>query len=475
MGLCRKTMPAAITRRELLGRCALGFGGTALAALLADNSWGAAPAGAPPLHARAGHFPAKARNVIFLFMEGGVSQVESFDPKPQLQKYAGQPFPVKTEPTQFNAIGNTLPSLWKFRRYGQSGIEVSDLFPHVGSMIDDIAVVRSAVSEFPEHTNANYHMHTGTGRQGFPSVGAWVSYGLGSENRNLPGFIVIESSSFLPPGGLDNFGAGFLPAVYQGSMFKADAAPLANIRPAEPKAQQQQNKLQLVRDIDQFGLAETGPEDQIESAIANFELAARMQTSVPRLMDLGGETAATKKMYGLESGHQKTKLFGMQCLLARRMIEQGVRFVELLMPAQARWDQHDKLREDHADNALTVDQPIAALLADLKQRGLLDETLVLWSGEFGRTPFAQGANGRDHNEFGFSLWMAGGGIKGGVVHGATDELGYKVVDGKVTVHDLHATLLHLLGVDHTRLTYRFAGRDMRLTDVHGNVIKEIIG
>jgi len=465
-------MPRAISRREMLGRCALGFGGTALAALLADQSWGAAVAS--PLDSRPGHYRPRARNVIFLFMEGGVSQIESFDPKPALQKYAGQPFPVKTEKTQFNAIGSTLPSLWKFNRYGQSGIEVSDLFPHVGQMIDDIAVIRSAVGEFPEHTNANYFMHTGTGRQGFPSLGAWVSYGLGTENRNLPGFVVIESNSFLPPGGLDNFGAGFLPAVYQGSIFKADTVPLANIRPAERKAILQQNKLNLVRDIDRLGLAETGPEDQIESAIANFELAARMQTAVPTLMDFSAETAGVKKSYGLESGHEKTRLFGMQCLAARRMIEQGVRFVELLMPAGARWDQHDKLREEHADNARTVDQPIAALLADLKQRGLLEETLVLWSGEFGRTPFAQGTNGRDHNEFGFSLWMAGGGIKGGTVYGATDELGYKVVENKATVHDLHATILHLLGVDHTRLTYRFAGRDMRLTDVHGHVIKDIL-
>jgi len=458
----------------MLGRCALGFGTTALAALLADESYCAAAAPASPLDARAGHYRPRARNVIFLFMEGGVSQVESFDPKPQLEKHAGRPFPVKTEKTQFNDIGSTLPSLWKFKRYGQSGIEVSDLFPHVGSMIDNIAVIRSAVGEFPEHTNANYFMHTGSGRQGFPSVGAWVSYGLGTENRNLPGFIVIESNSFLPPGGLDNFGAGFLPAVYQGSMFKADSVPLANIRPAERKATLQQNKLNLVRDIDRLGLAVTGPEDQIESAIANFELAARMQTAVPALMDFSEETAALKKSYGMESAHEKTRLFGMQCLGARRMIERGVRFVELLMPAGARWDQHDKLREDHADNARTVDQPIAALLADLKQRGLLDETLVLWSGEFGRTPFAQGKNGRDHNEFGFSLWMAGGGIKGGMVYGATDDLGYKVVENKVTVHDLHATLLHLLGIDHTRLTYRFAGRDMRLTDVHGNVIKDIL-
>ena len=472
-------MRDAFSRREMLSRCALGFGGTALASLLADNAYGAGDFGdsdSPqgPLAARPAHFPAKARNVIFLFMEGGVSQVDSFDPKPLLAKYDGKPFPMKTEPTQFNAVGNTLASPWKFQPYGESGIPVSELFPKIGSVVDELAIVRSAVSEFPEHTNANYHFHTGSGRQGLPSVGSWITYGLGSENQNLPGYIVIESNSFLPPGGPDNFGAGFLPATYQGSMFRAGATPVANIKPSELRDVLQRNKLGLVRDIDELGLAEIGRDDQLESAIANFELAYRMQTAVPDLTDVRGETAAMKKFYGLDSALESTRLFGTECLLARRMIERGVRFVELLMPAGTRWDQHGQLRKDHAANARTVDQPIAALIADLKQRGLLDETLVLWSGEFGRTPFAQGDDGRDHNEHGFSLWMAGGGIQGGTVHGATDEFGYKVIENKVTIYDLHATILHLLGLDHTKLTYRFAGRDMRLTDVHGQVIMPIL-
>lgn len=458
----------------MLARCGLGFGSTALAFLLANETAGAAESASDPLAARAPHFPARAKNVIFLFMEGGVSQVDSFDPKPLLKKYDGMPFPGHIEPTQFNEVGNTFASPWKFQRYGESGIPVSELFPNIGRVVDDLAVVRSAVSEFAEHTNANYHLHTGSGRQGLPSAGAWTTYGLGSENQNLPGYVVIESNSFLPPGGPDNFGAGFLPASYQGSIFRAADIPVPNIAPATTQPQVQKNKLSLINDIDRLALAENGHDDQLESAIANFELAYRMQTAVPDLADLSSETAATKRFYGLQSGNDTTRLFGTECLLARRMVERGVRFVELLMPAGTRWDQHGNFRKDHRANARTVDQPIAALISDLKQRGLLDETLVIWSGEFGRTPFAQGNDGRDHNEYGFSLWMAGGGIRGGTVYGATDEFGYKVVDKPVTVYDLHATMLHLLGLDHRKLTYRFGGRDMRLTDVHGNVLTPLL-
>lgn len=447
----------------------MGFGSTALAALLQDPAFASERIELPR-----SHFPARARNVIFLFMEGGVSQVDSFDPKPLLKKYDGQPFPIKMEPTQFNANGHTMASPWKFRPYGESGIEVSDLFPNVGAVIDKIAVVRSMVSEFPEHTIANYHLHTGSGRQGLPSMGAWINYGLGSANQNLPGFIVVESNSFLPPGGPDNFGAGFLPASYQGSMFRAAEMPVANITPAEQIPDIQRNKLALVRDIDRIAGNRIGRVDEVETAISNFELAYRMQTTVPGLMDLQQETKTTQALYGIDSGHKRMQLFGSECLLARRMVERGVRFVEVLMPDEARWDQHGELRKGHAANAVAVDRPIAALIADLEQRGLLDETLVVWTGEFGRTPFAQGQDGRDHNEYGFSMWMAGGGIRGGTVCGATDEFGYKVVENKVTVYDLHATILHLLGLDHTRLTYHFAGRDMRLTDVHGKVIDAIV-
>jgi Protein of unknown function (DUF1501) len=330
-------------------------------------------------------------------------------------------------------------------------------------------------SRFPEHTSANYFLHTGSGSQGRPSMGAWLSYGLGSENRNLPGFIILNGG-LIPPGGLDNFGSGFLPAAHQGSVFRAGDPPVANIRPLERDANQQRQKLELLRQLDRAAQERTGRVEEIESAIVNAETAFRMQSAVPELMDLTGETNATRDLYGINSTYNGTRIFGTQCLLARRLVERGVRFVELTCPSLGhdRWDQHGNLKRGHEDNARAVDQPIAALLRDLKTRGLWDDTLVVWSGEFGRTPFAQGTDGRDHNPFGFTLWLAGAGIKGGVSYGATDEFGYKAVDGVREIHDLHATMLHLLGVDHTRQTFRFGGRDMRLTDVHGHVIHELL-
>jgi hypothetical protein len=306
-------------------------------------------------------------------------------------------------------------------------------------------------------------------------MGAWISYGLGSENRDLPGFIVLNGG-LIPPGGLDNFNSGFLPAAYQGSIFRAGNPPVANIQRTEPTDQHQRGKLDLLRKLDQAGTERYGRSDEIDSAVANYETAYRMQTAVPELMDLAGETAATKKAYGLEAGYEPTRIFGRQCLIARRLIERGARFIELTCPKVAgdRWDQHSGLKEGHENNARAVDQPIGALLKDLKQRGLWKDTLVIWAGEFGRTPFAQGSDGRDHNPFGFTVWFAGGGVKGGITHGETDEFGYKTVQGKVEVHDLHATMLHLLGVDHKRQTFRFGGRDMRLTDVHGELIPAIL-
>jgi hypothetical protein len=408
-------------------------------------------------------------------MDGGPSQVDTWDPKPRLQQEHGKPFAMKIEPTQFNNNGNTLASPWKFSRHGQSGIEVSELFPNIAQHVDDLAVIRSMTSNFSEHTNANYFLHTGIGIQGRPSMGAWVGYGLGSVCQDLPGFVVLNGG-LIPPGGLDNFNNGFLPATYQGSIFGAGDSPLANVRRTEANADLQNNKLSLMKKLDAGVLDRLGHVDQIESAIANYELAFRMQSAVPELTDLSGETAATKQMYGLEAKSKGTATFGQQCLLARRMVERGVRFIELTCPGVGhdRWDQHSNLRQGHDDNARAVDQPIAALLTDLKRRGLLNQTLVIWTGEFGRTPFAQGSNGRDHNPFGFSLWLAGGGIRGGTVYGATDEYGYKVVENRLEIHDLHATMLHLLGIDHKRLTFRFSGRDMRLTDVHGEVIHDIL-
>lgn len=463
----------------MLGQCANGFGFVAMAALLGDKSFGKAlrdaPRSAGPLAPRPPHFSPRARNVIFLYMDGGPSQVDTFDPKPLLTREHGQPFKMKMEPTQFNNNGNTLGSPWKFHQCGASGIPVSDLFPHVSECVDDLCVIRSMVSNFSEHTNANYFLHTGLGLSGRPSMGAWVGYGLGSENQNLPGFVVLNGG-LIPPGGLENFGSGFLPATFQASVFRPGPNPLANIKPAESTPALQANKLALMRQLDQGVLDHFGHLDPIESAIANYELAFRMQAAVPELMELKGETEATKKLYALDVPFEPTRIFGTECLIARRLIERGVRFVELTCPVVQgdRWDQHGQLKSGHENNARAVDRPIAGLLKDLKARGLLDETLVIWAGEFGRTPFAQGSDGRDHNPFGYSIWLAGGGVKGGTIYGATDEYGYKVVENKMEMYDLHATMLHLLGIDHTKLTVRFSGRDMRLTDVHGEVVRAIV-
>lgn len=476
---CGNFAPRALTRREMLARCANGFGAIALASLLSDKAFGATllPAAGSnnPLAPHPSQFPAKARAVIFLYMDGGPSQVDTFDPKPRLTAEDGQPFAMKMEPTQFNHNGNTLGSPWKFKSYGQCGAPVSELFPHVAQCVDDLAIVRSMTSDFAEHTSANYFLHTGSGLQGRPSMGAWAGYGLGSESADLPGFIVLNGG-LIPPGGLDNFNSGFLPATFQGSVFKAGANAVANVTPTEVRADLQDRKLALMRKLDHGVVSRFGKLDALESAISNYELAYRMQSTVPELMDLSRETAATKELYGINAPLHQTQTFGAQCLLARRLVERGVRFVELTCPSGAgdRWDQHDNLKAGHEKNARFVDQPIAGLLKDLKSRGLLDSTLVVWGGEFGRTPFAQGKDGRDHNPFAFTMWMAGGGIKGGTTYGTTDEYGYKVVENKATIHDLHATMLHLLGLDHTKLTFRYSGRDMRLTDVYGEVIKDIL-
>ncbi len=475
---CAGYRPQPVNRREMLRQAAGGFGAVALAALLREPTYGAGTtdhAGSNPFAHQPSHFKPRARNIIYLYMDGGPSQVDTFDPKPRLTQEDGKPFGLKMEPTQFNNNGNTLGSPWTFRPYGASGIPVSDLFPHVARHVDEMAVIRSMVSEFSEHTNANYFLHTGSGFQGRPSMGAWVGYGIGSENVDLPGFVVLNGG-LIPPGGLDCFNAGFLPATYQGSIFNSGANPLANISRTELTAELQQNKLALMRRMDHQISERWGETDAIESAIANHELAFRMQATVPELTQLQDEPAYIQAMYGVDSPNVPLATYARQCLTARRMVERGVRFIELTCPTVGhdRWDQHGNLRVGHAANALAVDQPIGALLTDLKQRGLLDETLVIWSGEFGRTPFAQGTDGRDHDPFAFSIWLAGGGIRGGTIYGTTDEYGYKAIENRVEIYDLHATMLHLLGLDHTQLTYRFGGRDMRLTDVHGRVVTEIL-
>ncbi len=456
------------TRREVLQRTSMGFGALAMAALL-DKANAASPL------LPGSHFPPMARNVIFLFMEGAVSQVDSFDYKPLLEKHHGEdPRKAigKLEKTQFDNIGKVLKSPWTFKQRGQCGAWISDLFPHIAEHADELCIVKSMTSKFPEHTTANYFIHSGTGLQGRPSMGAWASYGLGKESDNLPGFVVINGGR-IPSGGLDCFSNGFLTATHRGSLLNANGTPVANVRPNESKAQAQAIKRKL---IGRLNAKTTDGNAELESAIANYELAARMQLAIPDLMDFSDESEATKKLYGIDDAYKGTKTYARECLIARRLIERGVRFVELTIPdiGEDRWDAHGGLKKNHGNNARSVDKPIAGLLKDLRARGMLDDTLVLWSGEFGRTPFAQGGDGRDHNEFGFSLWMTGAGVKPGLSYGATDQWGYKAVENVLEMHDLHATLLHLLGIDHEKLTYRFSGRDIRLTDVHGRVVKELL-
>lgn len=460
------------SRRDFLSRWGVGFGSVALSAMLhSDSALAVNGRAIEKLH----HAP-RAKRVIFLYMDGGPSQMDTFDPKPMLEKYHGKPFPTKMEPTQFDNVGNTMASPWKFAQHGESGLWVSELFPNIAKQADKLCVVRSMTSQFSEHTAANYFLHTGLGIVGRPSMGAWVVYGLGSESEELPGFVVINGG-LTPPGGLDNFASGFLPAAYQGSTFSPTGSPIANLTDSFANDVQRLNaKRDLLRQLDAGFLQATAQADPVDSAINNYQLAYRMQQSVPEASNLDAESEATRSMYGVDHSNKPTSIFARECLLARRLIERGVRFVELTCPnvGHDRWDQHNNLKKGHEQNAMAVDQPIAALLQDLSDRGLLSDTLVVWAGEFGRTPFAQGANGRDHNPYAFTLWMAGGGVRSGTTYGETDEFGYKVVDKAAEMYDLHATILHLLGIDHERLTFRFGGRDHRLTDVHGHVMQEIV-
>ena len=462
------------SRREWLANWGCGFGGLSLMYLLQNESRGVAGGNSREdgLHHRA-----TAKRVVFLYMDGGPSQVDTFDPKPALSRYDGQPFPAKMEPTQFDNVGQTLKSPWKFSQHGQSAMWISELFPNIARHADKLCVIRSMTSQFSEHTSANYFLHTGLGMVGRPSMGAWLMYGLGTETENLPGYVVINGG-LTPPGGLENFGSGFLPAAFQASLFSPSEPVIANLSaPIAPSSARSHAKRTLLEQLDQEFLTSSGRADAVESAIRNYQLAYAMQTAVPEVADLKRESAATHAMYGTQHNNQGTATFARECLLARRLLERGVRFIELTCPSVGhdRWDQHKNLKKGHEDNALAVDQPIAALLQDLHQRGMLEDTLIVWAGEFGRTPFAQGDNGRDHNPFAFSIWLAGGGVNGGTVYGETDEFGYRAVENVTEIYDLHATILHLLGIDHERLTFRFGGRDHRLTDVHGKVLTTILG
>ena len=467
------------TRRQLLKTSAVGFGHLALSALLSQTAQ--AEESAPsrpddPLEARQPHFPARAKRIVFLFMKGGPSHVDTFDPKPMLDRYNGKEPPFELPKVLFAKAGNLLKSPWKFKQYGQSGLPVSDLFPHVAQHIDDLCILRSVYGTNPAHGGALLKLHTGSDQFVRPSMGSWVTYGLGTENQNLPAFVTICPT--LAHGGVNNWGAAFLPAHCQGTpignaSLDAAQATVKHIRNGRIHRDLQRRQLDLMAAMNRDHLAASGYDQALEGRLSSFELAYRMQSVMPEIQDLSRETAATLSLYGIDD--PMTEDFGRQCLMARRFLERGVRFVQVThSDSEVQWDQHSDLYQGHTKNAAEVDKPIAGFLADLKAKGLLEDTLVLWGGEFGRTPTAQGTNGRDHNPHGFTMWMAGGGVKGGFAYGATDDFGYYAAANKMHVHDLHATILHLLGIDHERLTFRYAGRDFRLTDVAGHVATDIL-
>lgn len=466
--------PLLTTRRNLLRTTAAGFGHVALNALLGQETQ--ANDRKSPQAARQPLLVPRAKRVVFLFMKGGPSHVDTFDPKPLLDRDHGKPLPFDLPRVTFAKQGSLLKSPWKFQRYGESGLPVSELFPHVAQHVDDLCILRSVHGTNPAHGGAALKLHTGTDQFVRPSMGAWVTYGLGTENQNLPAFVTICPT--LAHGGVNNWGSAFLPAHCQGTPIgnASQSVAMANVKHIHNQhlsTQEQRRQLDLIGAMNRDHMNSVGHHQALEGRLHSFELAFRMQTAMPEVQDLSAESEATHRLYGIDNG--VTEDFGRQCLMARRFLEQGVRFVQVThSDSEVQWDQHSDLYHGHTKNAAEVDKPIAGFLSDLKTRGLLEDTLVLWGGEFGRTPTAQGNNGRDHNPHGFTMWMAGGGVKGGLAYGATDEYGYYSAIDKMHIHDVHATLLHLLGLDHERLTYRYAGRDFRLTDVAGRVADEII-
>ena len=460
-------MNGIVSRRELLRTSACGFGMLALADLL-----GAAERAADPLAPKAPQFPAKAKRVIFLFMHGGPSQVDTFDYKPKLAADDGKPLPFPKPRVVSSATGNLLKSPFAFKQYGQSGAWVSELFPNIATRVDDLCFIKSMHGSNSRHGGALLELHTGSDTFVRPSMGSWVTYGLGTENRDLPGYITICPT--LTHGGVNNYSSAFLPAAYQATPLGNSGTPSDRVgvpfATGTTPRDQQRLELDLLGELDRERASTRGADSELDGRIGSFEMAFRMQSAAPAVQDLSKESAETKKLYGLDD--PLTANFGRQCLMARRYSEAGVRFVQCTH--SYKWDQHENLKADHTKNAREVDKPIAGLLADLKARGMLKDTLVLWGGEFGRTPVAQGKDGRDHNPHAFTMFLAGGGVKPGLSYGATDDYGYYSVENKVHFHDLHATMLHLLGLDHTKLTFKHAGRDFRLTDVHGEVVKEIL-
>ena len=461
-----------LPRRALLQQSAAGFGLLGLRSLLGEE----VPANGP-LAPKQTHFPPRAKRVIFLFMHGGPSSVDTFDPKPRLDADNGKPVPFKRSLTfGEDAVRGLMKSPWKFQQYGKSGIPVSELFPNVATCVDDLCVIRSMVGDGVDHGAALLQLHTGVFSFRRPSMGSWALYGLGTENQNLPGFITIKPS--LGHGGQNNWSSSFLPGEYQGTPIgnsamkveEIEKEPMPFLVPQGLTGENQRYELDMIQKMNRRHAESNAHDPDLEARIGALELAFRMQVKAPEAFDVAAESAATKKIYGLDN--ETTRDFGWQCLLARRLSERGVRFVQC--SHSYKWDQHSELFKLHTRNAAEVDKPIAGLLKDLKGRGLLQDTLVIWGGEFGRTPWAQGADGRDHNPYGYTLWMAGAGVKPGFIYGATDEFGYHAVENRMHLHDLHATVLHLLGVDHEKLTVRHNGSDRRLTDVHGHVVKAIL-
>lgn len=480
--------PDSGSRRDFLLRAGGGFGMLALAGLLqqegahAQQSAWRAPDPARPLAPRSGHHAAKAKRIIWLFINGGPSHVDTWDYKPELIRRDGQEIPNFDRNTGFfrDQVGPIMRSPFRFHPHGQSGKYVSDIFPNLARHVDKMAFIHSLWTDSNNHSPALLKINTGFTRMGFPCAGSWVTYGLGSESQNLPSFVVMYDTlgRGLPKGYSQNWGAGFLPSIYQGTALKPQGAPIDNlIRPGDLTDQQQRNQLDLMARLNRRQLERRPGDTELAARIETFELAYRMQIAAPEAIDITRETTQTQRLYGIDN--PRCQHFAKQCLIARRMVERGVRFVQIYSGGEENersWDGHMNIASNHIGFAGETDQPIAALLTDLEHRGLLDETLVVWGGEFGRLPLVQrGGTGRDHNPHAFTYWLAGGGVKAGYSHGATDEIGHRAVEDRVSVHDLHATILHLIGLDHLRLTYRYQGRDFRLTDVHGEVVREVIG
>jgi len=462
-----------IHRREALSRFANGFGLLGLAGLMDEQARADAPSAADPMAPRPPMFPARAKRVIFLFMAGGPSHVDTFDPKPRLSRDSGKPLPFAMPHLERTRTGNLLGSPFKFAKHGQSGLDVSELLPNIAACADDLCVIRSMVADNINHNGACLQMNTGEQTFSRPSLGSWLTYGLGSENRDLPGFVVISPSQ--PAQGAPLWASSFLPAAYQGTLISDLKAPIADVGSPSAAQRRQIDALQKLNAIHRDARED---DSRLAARIESFELAFRMQARAPEAFDVASESPATKALYGL--GEPTTDIFAAQCLMARRLVERGVRFVQIYHTQTSKrkscqlWDQHGGLKTELPNNCAATDKPVAGLLKDLKARGLLEDTLVIWGGEFGRTPTAEGTDGREHHPFGFTMWLAGGGVKGGHVHGATDEFGWHAERDKVHVHDLHATILHLMGIDHTKQTYRYSGRDYRLTDVSGNVVESIL-